>query len=121
MNKVFEATVEYLLRKERYSHPDGKSDKSRWYPSDTERKICCNSIRSPSRAYPWSLMTHCRSIEHVAMLYGVDKTEIKECLKKKNLPLLLGFNKTIDKIISKKLGADQCSLKDILTASSSAS
>lgn len=43
-----------------------------WFPSNEERLHCCNRVRTPSRVYPLSLNTHCRSIEHLANLYDVD-------------------------------------------------
>jgi len=56
-------------RLNRESHPDGEFDKAgRWWPDEGERQECCEYIRSPSRAYPYSLMVHCRSREHVALL-----------------------------------------------------
>ena len=54
-------------RQDRSSHPAGNFDnQSRWYPAAAERQPCCDAIRSPSAAYPYSLMTHCRSVEHIA-------------------------------------------------------
>ena len=56
-------------RQDRDEHPDGYWDKAgRWYPSEDEEQECCSRIRGPSRAYPYSLMKHCRSREHVAYL-----------------------------------------------------
>lgn len=66
------AVETYLKRQSRTEHPDGHFDKARrWEPSGSERQECCSHIRGPSRAYPYSYMTHCRSIPHVAQLYGV--------------------------------------------------
>lgn len=49
--------------------PRGKTDKAqRWSPYDIERCTCCDSIRTPSRSYPWSLYKHCCSIKHVRHL-----------------------------------------------------
>lgn len=62
----------YRERKERKDHPDGSFDNGgRWYPDEDERCHCCSGIRSPSRAFPYSLMSHCRSKKHVKNL--VDK------------------------------------------------
>jgi hypothetical protein len=59
----------YEARQDRREHPDGEFDKAgRWYPSDLERCECCNSIRYPSRSWPYSLLVHCRSKRHVANL-----------------------------------------------------
>jgi hypothetical protein len=59
----------YVARKERRAHPDGKFDNAgRWEPSESEKCECCRGIRSPSRAYPYSMVAHCRSRKHVANL-----------------------------------------------------
>lgn len=56
-------------RKSRMEHPDGTFDKAgRWQPSDAEWQACCRSIRTPSRAWPYSLMTHCRTLRHIINL-----------------------------------------------------
>ena len=74
---------EYFDRQSRRSHPDGSFDKSgRWYPSEAEECECCKSIRSPSRSYPYSYMTHCRSVEHVANLFGQDPKIIRAIVKR---------------------------------------
>jgi hypothetical protein len=49
--------------------PTGKCDKgNRWYPGDEERASCCDSIREPSRSYPWSFYKHCWSRKHKRQL-----------------------------------------------------
>lgn len=80
--KVKEAAEEYIKRQDRRSHPSGSCDKGgRWYPDESERCECCESIREPSRAYPWSLMIHCRTARHVANLYGVDKADVRRAAR----------------------------------------
>ncbi|MDA8212139.1 MAG: hypothetical protein M0021_09720 [Clostridia bacterium] len=77
--QVLKAAQEYLNRRDRISHPSGSFDKAgRWYPSESETCDCCGAICSPSRAFPYSYMVHCRTAGHVAKLYGVD---VKELLK----------------------------------------
>lgn len=72
----------YLNRRDRLSHPVGKFDKAgRWYPSEEETCECCKYIRTPSRAWPYSYMTHCRTIEHVAHLYNVDAKELRRAVR----------------------------------------
>lgn len=68
MNKKIKAAIKlYNERQSRDVDPDGTFDRAgRWYPSDTERCSCCRYISSPTRSYPYSYMTHCRSSEHVA-------------------------------------------------------
>ena len=68
----------YLDRRDRASHPAGSFDKAgRWLPTGDEYQSCCASIRYPSRAWPYSLLVHCRTAEHVASLYGVDALTVK--------------------------------------------
>ena len=72
----------YLGRRDRKSHPDGYlGGGQKWYPSDGERCWCCKYIREPSYAWPWSLNKHCRSIEHIAALSGVDETDLRRAVR----------------------------------------
>ena len=74
---------EYFDRQSRKSHPDGSFDKAgRWYPSDSEECECCKSIRGPSRSYPYSYMTHCRSVEHVAHLNRLEPKMLRKLINK---------------------------------------
>lgn len=62
----------------RESHPDGEFDSAgRWYPSDDEWRSCCANIRTPSRAFPHSLNTHCRGILHIARLYEIEPSDLR--------------------------------------------
>jgi hypothetical protein len=73
---------EYLARQNRERHPDGSFDKGgRWYPSEREQRECCAFIRSPSRAWPYSLMKHCRSVEHVAALFDIDPRILRRAVR----------------------------------------
>ena len=79
---VLQAAYEYVRRQGRSAHPDGHFDSGgRWYPSECEEQPCCSGIRRPSRAWPYSLMTHCRTLPHVANLYGVDPEEVLRAVK----------------------------------------
>lgn len=76
------AVQAYLNRQARTTHPAGKFDKGgRWYPSEDEYCDCCRSIRTPSRAWPYSLMVHCRTMEHIAHLYNVDLRELRRAVR----------------------------------------
>ena len=75
-----QAKDEYVGRQNRTRHPDGSFDRAgRFYSS--EKEGCCNSIRTPSRAYPLSEMRHCRSMKHVANLFDVDVADLRKILK----------------------------------------
>lgn len=64
----------------RETHPAGTFDNAkRWYPS--EPCLFCDCIRTPSRAHPYSLMVHARSMEHVADLNDADMNDVKRIRK----------------------------------------
>jgi len=76
------AAREYLARRDRRTNPDGTFDSAgRWYPADGEKQPCCAAIRSPSRAYPYSYMVHCRTVAHVAAVHGVDARDLKSAAR----------------------------------------
>jgi hypothetical protein len=60
----------YAARKDRSVHPEGEFDKhGRWYPSAREDADGDgSSTRSPSAAWPYSYMLHCRTRKHCAVL-----------------------------------------------------
>jgi hypothetical protein len=71
----------YINRNDRSNHPEGHFDSgSRWYPLKSENCECCKYIRVPSRAYPYRLQTHCRSITHIANLYKVDESSLRKAI-----------------------------------------
>ena len=73
----------YQDRHDRRTHPRGSTDKGgRWYPDDTERQECCHRIRPPSRAWPWSLMLHCRTIVHISHLFNVDPQVLRQAIRR---------------------------------------
>lgn len=76
------AARQWLARNKGPSRPAGRSDgASRFYPSDDERRECCDDIRSPSRAYPYSLWSHVHSAVHVAALHDVDPVNVRRAAK----------------------------------------
>lgn len=66
----------YDALQSRNAHPAGTFDSAgRWYPD--QEYACCSGIRSPSRAYPYSRMVHCRTLQHVLHEMGVaDNVEV---------------------------------------------
>lgn len=79
---IITAAQTYLSRRERRTHPVGTFDKAgRWYPKGNEKTADCAVIRPPSRAYPYSLMLHCRTAAHVAALYGVAARDVRRTAK----------------------------------------
>ena len=97
------AVITYLKRQARVSYPKGFVKHTKWYPQEVEERPCCLNIRQPSHSYPWSLMTHCRSLKHVCNLLEVDEKEVRLRLTKKGLPLLVGSGDTwLDKWLDQK-------------------
>jgi hypothetical protein len=89
----------FYLRKNRVIHPCGIFKKSgKWYPNEIESQHCCNSIREPSGAYPYSLMTHCRSKVHITNLLTESPNMYDPILlyyDKENIPLLINENVSV--------------------------
>ena len=90
MDKVTEAAIEYLKRKERILYPSGRTEKGdRWYPDNSETVSCCS---------------YCRSLKHVCKLYNVKEKEVRFMLSKKGLPLLIGSGDPwVDKYLESKM------------------
>ena len=83
MDRVEQAARVYLDRQDRVAHPTGRFDKARrWYPDTAEECECCARIRRPSRHWPWSLLTHCRTAVHVAHLYGVSVSALRAAARR---------------------------------------
>ena len=76
------AALVYVLRSKGKIYPKGTFDrKQRWYPSDEEECSCCSNIRRPSAAFPYSLLSHCKTRKHVARLYGVEEKRINDIIR----------------------------------------
>lgn len=81
-----DAAEEYIARRKRMKHPEGKFDNAhRFWPDDDEWCECCDEVRSPSRAFPNSLNSHCRSMNHIANLFNVDLKSLRVVIKFKNV------------------------------------
>ena len=82
-----QAARTFIARRDRTAHPTGKFDNAgRWYPSEAETCDCCSSVRSPSRAHPFSYMVHCRTLKHVANLYGVNESDLRKEVRRLDPP-----------------------------------
>ncbi len=77
---AFAAAQEAIRRQDRLSHPDGWFDAAgRFFLA--ENRGCCECIRQPSRSYPYSEMTHGRSVGHVAALFGATPLHVQRLMK----------------------------------------
>lgn len=82
---LLSAVSEFIARQNRITHPAGYFDKQRrWYPEQSEKCSCCAGIRTPSVAYPFSLMLHCRTAEHIAAKHGVDVSDLRRAARALN-------------------------------------
>lgn len=100
-NPTIEAVKEFLLRRFRVTYPKGYMI-HRWDPHDEERRDCCNHVREPSRAYPWSLYNHCKTLKHICNLFpGAVESQARIMIR--TPVLLIGLHPAIDKWIEPKL------------------
>jgi len=76
----------YLDRADRSAHPHGEFDRAqRFYPSASEIQPCCSPIRTPTRRWPNSLNTHCRTMKHIAQLKGYPIEKLRTAVKRLHL------------------------------------
>lgn len=68
---IFDCAKFYLDTQDGKVKIPGKFDNGgRFYPNDSYD--CCKGIRSPSRAFPRSLLTHCHSLQHIASMHKLE-------------------------------------------------
>lgn len=78
----------YQARKLRLVHPGGTfNGGGRWYPSTKEDCGVSASVRSPSRAWPYSYMTACRSRRHCMALAEQQPEYFTTCVEHARLAL----------------------------------
>jgi len=77
--------VEILHRRDtRAEKPDGAWEDRVWLPSDSERRPCCDRIKPPDASSGGAksrLYDHCRSLEHVAYLRGVEPGDLRRAFR----------------------------------------
>ena len=77
------AAAEYIGRHWGNRMPKDAFDKrGRWFSVLDEKRECCNRIRYPSASRPYSLLTHCCTLTHVASLYNVVAKDLRDAVKK---------------------------------------
>jgi hypothetical protein len=76
------AAAEYVALRDRKANPAGKFDRSgRFWPAPAETCSCCIGIRAPSKAWPYSLLLHCRTAGHVAARHGLDALAVRRAAR----------------------------------------
>lgn len=69
------AAINALVAHEKGEATPGKTDRgNRFYPNVMH--ACCENIRTPSRAWPWSLYKHCFSLEHKEHVYKAKHDDV---------------------------------------------
>lgn len=74
--KLVTALGTYLGRQARTEQPAGEYRNGVYHPSETELQDCCGAIPESHR------YAHCRSLGHVAKLYGVEARALQNLLVK---------------------------------------
>lgn len=80
--RAFAALIKYARRQERSEHPEGTFDNARrWYPTAEEDCGVTKWARDPSRSFPFSYMSACRSLDHCEDLLGADHSVVLKARK----------------------------------------
>jgi hypothetical protein len=75
-----ELAKKVMRLQDRQEHPEGSFDSAkRWYP-DVETDSL-GYIRSPSRAWPYTYMNHCRTAKYQAQRIGEDPKAISKAIR----------------------------------------
>lgn len=77
LRRLEEARQTYIERRRKSSHPLGIWISRGWFPDFIEHRECCDLVRRPTMSYPKSLMRHCRTLKHIANLYGVPLSDLR--------------------------------------------
>ena len=94
-DRLAAAAACYRARQDRVEHPKGEFTGPRrdraWKIDPSERRSCCASAKASDLGgrqkfiNHW-LNSHCRTIEHVANLFGVPAEDLRAALKAKPAP-----------------------------------
>lgn len=102
--QIINCAKAYDNMKNRLTHPKGKFDSaSRFYVD--KKFACCEQIRSPSRSYPYSQMTHARSLEHIAHEFSLER-HISVIRKIANTLSKKGEDEAINRLNSNKIKSE---------------
>src|SRR5436305_14580616 len=71
--RVREAADLFEARQNGSQEPEGGWTDRVWLPSDGERRACCAGLGPDRRKDPQKLRAHCRTVLHVATLFGLDR------------------------------------------------
>lgn len=72
LEAAYNALTTHCRRAARIEHPEGTMDNAgRFYPKGLDATVHMG-VRSPSRAWPYSYMLRCRTLEHCELIYDAD-------------------------------------------------
>ena len=76
----------YVQRREGKEIPLGYSNKQGWwFPEQAESQYgCCQALTRPSRSRPLVLLRHCKTLRHIAEMYGVVETHLRRYVQAMN-------------------------------------
>lgn len=74
-DRLLLARAEWLARQQGKHRPQGRTHNGAWKPTGNEHCSCCYAHDNRL-----DIFEHCCSIEHVAALFGVDPTHLKQAL-----------------------------------------
>ena len=102
--QILDCAKSYTDMQSREKHPKGEFDSAnRFYIS--VKYPCCEDIRAPSRMYPYSQMTHGRSLAHIAHEFSVERY-ISVLRKISNTLAKKGDHEARKRLYSNKLTAE---------------
>ena len=80
-----EAALELYARRKQGKTIPGEFERvgsrNLWKPTAAERRKCCDAVQKPTAKVPHTLLQHCRSVLHVANLYGVEQALLLKAYK----------------------------------------
>jgi len=81
---ILQTIITYFKRRDRDEHPKGlfkdRGDK-RWYPVGEEIQECCKGLKQPTHQFPYSQMSHCRTLKHICNLYKLTDEQLEDTKK----------------------------------------
>jgi transposase-like protein len=80
-DRLQEAVRVAVTREERREHPRGEWRARLWYPAPDERRVCCEGIL-PTAANRQALESHCRTQRHVALLFDISPSALRQAVKR---------------------------------------
>jgi len=79
--KLRNTATHYRNLHARKTHPAGRFDHAgRWFPD--HEHACCHHLRAPSRQWPYSLLTHARTLAHVARDAGYEIATLRAAVRR---------------------------------------